>query len=172
MGQSADEIRLQIEQTRSQLTDTATAIQDHVRPRRVARRQLSGIGKRAVAIRESVMGSPFFDHGGSAGSRPGTFNHVGSEGSSARDAFSQAKATAASGVENLQHTPETIKRAAAGSPLAAGLVAMGAGMVVASLIPPSRHEHRAASALSDQLGLKDGVVEAGQHLRSAVQGSA
>ncbi|MEZ2387925.1 hypothetical protein AB6813_00005, partial [bacterium RCC_150] len=45
--------------------------------------------------------------------------------------------------------PRKVVRQAQGSPLAAGLVAFGAGMLLASLIPASEKEQQAATALKD-----------------------
>ncbi|MDA8392020.1 MAG: DUF3618 domain-containing protein [Actinomycetota bacterium] len=176
MGQSPDEIRMQIEETRSHLSGTAEAIQDRVQPRRIAQRRLSQVRTRATRVKESVMGSPGFGHkssgGGIGGVGSGLQDGAGAAMSTVGGTIGQVKSTAASGLESAQHAPDALKQAAAGSPLAAGLVALGAGMVIASLIPPSSQEQTAALAITDGIGLKDGVAEAAQNLRSAVQESA
>lgn len=50
----------------------------------------------------------------------------------------------------LQGTPQTVTTKAQGNPLAAGLIAFGAGMLAASLIPASEKEKEAASALKEK----------------------
>jgi hypothetical protein len=68
----------------------------------------------------------------------GTAQH---SASTAAGAVRDAAATAA---ERLQQTPQVIRQQARGNPLAAGLIAFGAGWLVSSLLPASRREQELA----------------------------
>jgi gas vesicle protein len=66
-----------------------------------------------------------------------------------------------------------IQRQTQGNPIAAGVVAFGLGLLVATLIPASEPERQAAEALQDTLEpLKDRALEAGQELKDQVQEAA
>ena len=63
----------------------------------------------------------------------------------------------------IQQTPETIKEQAAGNPIAAGLVAFGTGMLLASLLPKSQTEERVAQQARPELeGAMEQLKSAGQ----------
>jgi hypothetical protein len=67
--------------------------------------------------------------------------------STAAGAVRDAAATAA---ERLQQTPQVIRQQARGNPLAAGLIAFGAGWLISSLLPASRHEQELADQAKQQ----------------------
>ena len=69
--------------------------------------------------------------------------------------------------------PELIQHQTQGNPLAAGLIAFGAGFLVSTLIPPSEPERQAAGALQEKLEpVKERAIEAGQGLKEQVQQAA
>jgi len=49
----------------------------------------------------------------------------------------------------VSDAPNAVARKAQGSPIAAGLIAFGAGLLVSSLLPASRAEQQAAQAVKD-----------------------
>ena len=57
VGQSAEELRLQIAATREDLGTTVDAISDHVSPSRIVQRRKNRVASRWIAARESVMGT-------------------------------------------------------------------------------------------------------------------
>lgn len=60
-----------------------------------------------------------------------------------------------------------------GNPLAAGLIAFGAGALLGSLVPPSMAEQRAAAAVKDQAQpLTDNVTEAAKSVASELREQA
>jgi hypothetical protein len=76
-------------------------------------------------------------------------------------------------VEQVRDAPQAIQQQAQGNPLAAGLVAFGAGMVLATLFPPSEAEQRAASAVQERVEpLKEQAVEAGREMKDHLQEGA
>jgi len=73
--------------------------------------------------------------------------------------------------------PDAAKRAAQGSPLAVGLVAFGAGLVIASLLPETEAERRAAQKLQPTLedaasGAAEAAREVVEDVKPAVQEAA
>lgn len=76
----------------------------------------------------------------------------------------------ASVTDTAAQAPAAIARQTEGNPLAAGLIAFGAGWLVSSLIPASRPERQATAALKDKasdLGepLKDALSEAARDMK-------
>ena len=61
-----------------------------------------------------------------------------------------AASTAQHAAEAAQRAPHQARRKAEGNPLAAGLIALGAGWLLASLLPPSEAEKQAAAKVKDQ----------------------
>ena len=93
--------------------------------------------------------------------------------SGAHSVAEQASSAAGAVVQEARQAPEQVLQTTQGNPLAAGLVAFGLGMVVASLIPPSDPERRAATAVTERLEpLKDQALELGSEMKEAVQGAA
>ena len=133
MSENPDVIRADIEATRARLGTNVDAVADKVTPSHIVQRQSDKVKesvKDAVfGAKEKVMGAA--DHAagnvhsatGSAGS------HLGDAGSAIGDA------------------PTQVKAKTQGNPLAAGLIAFGAGLLVSSLIPASQKEREAAEAL-------------------------
>jgi gas vesicle protein len=52
-------------------------------------------------------------------------------------------------VDTVRSTPDTIRRRTTGNPLAAGLVAFGAGWLLSSLLPASEPEQQVATQVKD-----------------------
>lgn len=109
MSNDPDQIRAQIEATRSDLSSNVNALTESVKPGNVARRQVGKVGDTFSSLKEQVMGSD---------------NASGS----ATDAKPQLR------------TPSGTSAAAQktrGNPLAAGVIAFGAGLLLGSLLPTS-----------------------------------
>ena len=73
--------------------------------------------------------------------------------------------------------PEAIKRRTRGNPLAAGMIALGAGWLIGSLIPASRAEQDAASTVKDKAQpaveeAKSAAQEMGENLKPEAQEAA
>jgi gas vesicle protein len=122
MSNDPEQIRRDIERTRSGLSDNVNALGDKVNPGSIAKRQAGRVKGAAVSVKEAVLGSDADPVDGGA---------IGSVG----DAVSGA--------------PNAVVRKAQGSPIAAGLIAFGAGLLVSSLLPAGRSEQRAAESLKD-----------------------
>ena len=78
-------------------------------------------------------------------------NTSGNGAHSAADSLHQAGDTVSAKLTDAGHavsqTPDQVKAKTAGNPLAAGLIAFGAGLLVSSLIPASRTERETADQL-------------------------
>ena len=144
MGQSAEQLRQEIEYTRGGLGETLDAIGDRLSPARMVERRKNRMVNTWQSMRERVMGSAS-DAGSSVG---------------------QTMTDAAGGVaDTIKEAPETLRRQAQGSPLAAGAVAVGLGVVLASVFPATKQEQRAAGQLMDKAEpIKDELRQAGQEL--------
>ncbi|MEC5179200.1 DUF3618 domain-containing protein [Arthrobacter sp. CG_A4] len=133
MSENPDDIRAEIEATRARLGSNADAVADKVTPSHIVQRQTDKVKetvKDAVfGVKEKVMGAA--DHAaGNAHSATGSAGgHLSDAGSAIGDA------------------PTQVKTKTQGNPLAAGLIAFGAGLFVSSLIPASQKEREAADAL-------------------------
>jgi hypothetical protein len=91
----------------------------------------------------------------------------------ARGAVDQAGNVASSVADQARQAPEMIQRQTQGNPIAAGVVAFGIGLLVASVLPASEPERQAAEALQDKLEpLKERALEAGQEMKAEVQEAA
>lgn len=128
MGQSTEELTVEIAETRQSMTSNVDALQDKVSPAAIVERRKEAARGRARGLRDKVMGSAH-------GAGTSTSGAVGSTKDSVTD-------TAHSAVSGTQDRIQ-------GSPLAAGLVAFGAGVIVAALVPASDKEARVASQVVD-----------------------
>jgi gas vesicle protein len=155
MGKTAEELRWEIDQKRSDLTRDFDAIGDRVSPGRMVERQTEAVKSRFRSMKESVMGTAD-DLGGRAHDR--TIDVRGQVGGtahdvkdSAADLAHSAQSTVQSAAERVGDVPDLVKHQAEGNPLAAGLVAFGIGLLAASVLPESRRERRLARKVEPQL---------------------
>ena len=125
MSNDPEQIRRQIERTRSELSDNVNALGDKVNPGSIAKRQVSRVRGAATSVKDAVMGS-------------------------ASDAADTGQQRVAGTVgDAVSNAPTAVARKAQGSPIAAGLIAFGAGLLVSSLLPASRVEQQAAEKIKD-----------------------
>ena len=142
MGQSPEELKQEIESTRSDLGQTLDAIGDRVSPGRVLERRTNRVRQQVRGLRERVMGA-------------------------AQDTVDVGKDRLGSSVEAVRDVPDAVGQRAQGNPLVAGALAFGIGFLVASLAPRTEAESKVAATVTDEVEpLKDEIVEAG---RDAVQ---
>jgi gas vesicle protein len=165
-----DAIRREIEHTRAELAGDVDRLADRTSPKRVVRRNVDKIGSRFSNMKESVMGAPrsaassVQDTAGSA---------AGSVKDAAGSAASSVKDAAGTAADAVRDTPHKVARQTRGNPLAVGLIAFGAGLVAASLIPPSEAEKQAGRKLSEQSDeLLDKVREPFEEIKQDVTDSA
>jgi gas vesicle protein len=119
-----DAIERDIENTREDLSRNLDALADRVSPGKVVGRQVDSVKGRFSGAKDAVMGKAgdMSDASGSA---------VGSVGDTASSAAGK------------------VSDQAQGNPLAAGLIAFGAGWLVSSLLPASQAETKLAAQAVD-----------------------
>lgn len=130
-----EEIRADIERTRADLGHDVDALAEKVDPAKAAGRQTDKVKDRFSSIRESVMGA--VDHTSSSGQ------------DTAAQARDQASALASEAGHVAKQAPTQIRNRTRGNPLAAGLIALGAGWLLGSLLPASDAEKNAATTVKD-----------------------
>jgi hypothetical protein len=172
-----DAIRREIEHTRAELAGDVDRLADRTSPKRVVRRNVDKIGSRFSNIRESVMGAPRWA-GSSVQDAAGSVQDVaGSAAGSVKDAAGSAagsvKDAAGTAADAVRDTPHKVARQTRGNPLAVGLIAFGAGLVAASLIPPSEAEKQAGQKLTEHSDeLLDKVHEPFDEIKQDITDSA
>jgi len=149
MGETTEELRREIELTRSDLGETLDAIGDRVSPGRVIERRKNRMSNGMRSMVDRVMGKAHDVAGAS-------HDAVGGAVGSARD------------------LPDTVRSQTQGTPLIAGAVAFAVGFVVASAIPPSERETAAGGQLLEKAEpVKQELTHVGQeiaeHLKEPAQ---
>ena len=124
-----DALRAEIEHTRANLSQNVNALGEAVQPSNIARRQAGKVTGVATGIKDKVMGSA-----------ESTASSIGGRASGAGDSVSGSVSSAG----------QTARTQAQGNPMAAGLIALGAGWLLGSLLPASSREREAASAVKEQ----------------------
>ena len=148
MGQGTEELTREIQDTRDELAHDLDALQDKVSPSAIVERRKAAARDRLHGVRSRVMG---------------TATSVGSAGGNVGGQASNAASNVADAAEQRFE----------GSPLAAGLVAFGAGLVIASLVPATRQEAEVASRLVDAAEpMVDQARAVGQDIASAAAENA
>lgn len=163
MSTDPDEIRADIERTRSELSSDVDALTDKVSPGQVAHRQVDKLRSAATSVKDRVVGSV----------SDGT-DAAGSTASSLADKTSSLADKTSSLAGKTSSLPGAARDRAAGNPLAAGLIAFGAGLLAASLLPSTRREQQVAQSAKDQAGpvvdqVKGAAQEAAEHLKEPAQ---
>jgi gas vesicle protein len=131
--------------------DTLEAIGDRLSPERVVQRRKAALGQGFRRMREAVMGSPDYEEPMMARVRGQAQGAASSAGEAAKSAASGATEMARSAAERVQQAPAMVVEQARGNPLAAGLVAFGAGLLFASAFPKTGAEQQLVDTARPQL---------------------
>ena len=143
-----DVIRAQIAATRAGLSSDVNELGDKVSPGQIAKRQRDKVTGTVMGVKDHIMGS-------------------------AHDVKSSTGDAASSVGDTISDAPGKVARQTQGSPLAAGLIAFGTGLLLSALIPASRPEAQAAAALKDQAQpLVDQLTDAGKEAAGNLQAPA
>lgn len=184
MSTDPDQIRQDIGRTQSEMSgnvdaladrtgamaDRAGAMAEKYNPRKAAQRQAGRMRGAFQQARDKVMGSA-----SAVSQKTSEVSHKTSDTAAhARDRVSH---TASETKQAIGSVPDMARDRAQGSPLAAGLIAFGAGVLVASLMPASDAERRAGGRVKDLASqhseqLKQGLRGAGQQMREGMRGPA
>lgn len=145
MSNNPDEIRADIERTRHELSADVDALAEKASPARAVHRQGDRLRERMTTVKESIMGRPTDPYSSTAS--PGLGDRAQDL---AQDAAHQVQHRAEDAVHAVQQAPARVRSGTRGNPLAAGLIALGAGWLVGSLIPASRVEQETAERVKEQ----------------------
>ena len=121
---TAEDLRRQLDEQRAEIGDDLVAIGDRVSPKRNVERRTAAVKGKFSSARDAVMGA-----------KDSVTGSVSDTASSVGDAASGA-------ADQVRRGPEMAKQQAQGNPLAAGLVAFGGGVILASVLPSSRREQQ------------------------------
>ncbi|ROS26061.1 DUF3618 domain-containing protein [Cellulomonas sp. PhB150] len=152
MSTDPDQIRADIERTRSELSSDVDALSDKVSPSQAAHRQADKLKSAASGVKDRVIGS-------------------------VSDGTDSASSAASSLAGKTSALPGTARERARGNPLAAGLIAFGAGWLVASLLPSTRQEQDLATSAKDQAApfvedVKGAAQDVAANLKAPAQDAA
>lgn len=158
MAETTGELRRDLDEQRDDIARTVDEIQNRVSPGRVWTRQSHRMRHRFTDWKDRIMGNdqPYYSSGNRSGSSYGTEG----TGSGIGERISDAK-------ETVAVAPEALRRQTQGNPLAAGLIAFGAGLLVSSLIPETQRERKLAEGV--QPLVSDVVGEARQAATAVAQ---
>ncbi|ROQ37136.1 uncharacterized protein DUF3618 [Frondihabitans sp. PhB188] len=143
-SKTPDQIRAEIDATRSELGTNVDALADKVNPTQIAHRQADKVKSRFSGVRETVMGS-----------------------------VHDKKASAGTGADAVKDAGQQAADKVKGNPLAVGLVAFGAGWLISSLIPASDKEKDLAGQVKEKAApLVDQAKSAAQDVAQNLKGPA
>ncbi|MEV1006607.1 DUF3618 domain-containing protein [Streptomyces sp. NPDC049881] len=145
MATSSEQIKAEIEATRNRLGDDLDRLADRVSPRGMAQRG----GRRVLD--------------GASDLRDRAFGTAGTASAGAQEAGQTVR-------ERAEQAPGAAAERTRGNPLAAGLLAFGAGFLAAALMPPTQAERDATGRLADQANrhagpVRDAARESARHLK-------
>jgi gas vesicle protein len=175
MTADPDRIRRQIEHTQRVLSADVNALAEKVNPRRAVARRTDRARQTLTTVKDSIMGTAedaVSTVSGTATDAASTVtdttkNAVSTVSDAAQSAASTVSDTASSvmsatanrissmassATDAVSCAPQAVRRRAQGNPLAAGLIAFGAGWLAASLIKSSRYERQLLEQAQDRLG--------------------
>ena len=154
--QDPEQLRDEIARTRADMDRTLAQLEDRVSPTRIRERQAEKARGGMHRVRDAVMG---------AAPDPSQMR------SRAADMADSAGGSLDDAGGTMQQTPEKVEQATRGNPLAAGLIAFGAGALIGSLLPPSRAEEELAGQLRENFEepVKQQFQQAGQEMKGGLQ---
>jgi predicted transcriptional regulator len=145
-----DQIRRQIEGTRRDLSADVNALTEKVSPGRVVGRRVERARSAVTNLKDKIMGTAQDMTYTAGDTASGAAGRVSSTASSAASTVADTASSAASSVaDTVSSAPQTVRRQAQGNPLAAGLIAFGAGWLISSMLPSTRKEQELASQAKD-----------------------
>jgi len=153
---------MRIEEQRSVLGYHLDELGDKVSPRRMADRRKAAVRDRVSSIKDRVMGT-------------------------AHDGTERATELKDDAMEAARYAPQAARQQVEGNPLAAGLLAFAAGLVVAAVMPETEKERELARSVQPHLesaasemgaiaqdsaeALKPAAREAAEHVKQQAQQS-
>jgi hypothetical protein len=145
---SPEALRSQIDRQRDDLGRDLDALGDRLSPRRIVDRRKDAVANSVRSVREKVMGTA-----------------------------AETSAHLSSAADTLGEAPDMARRQVEGNPLAAGVLAFAAGLVVAALVPGTEPEQQMVAKIQPGMEQVAGEVgraaqESAEQVRPAVQEAA
>jgi|1185.fasta_scaffold191596_1 hypothetical protein len=152
MGQTTGQLKTELEHRRSDVSADLEALGDRVSPGRMADRRRAQMRQSMTRVKDRVMGPA---------------------AESAQTVREQASEIAGT----VSDAPDVARRQVSGNPVAAGVIAFAAGVLVASMLPESEPEQRLAERVEPKLAeavgeTREAAMEAAQHLKPAAEDAA
>lgn len=172
-----DRIRAEIDQNRRDLSRNIDTLGEQVQPSTMARRQGNKISESIHdgidSVKERIMGSDD-DYDGYYGDDRSRTDEMRDRAQGVAD---DARGYAHDAQRAVQNAPRQARRKTQGNPLAAGLIALGAGWLLGSLLPSSTVERRVATDLKDRAeplieDVKGAAQEMGENLKPQAEQAA
>ncbi|MFL6126368.1 DUF3618 domain-containing protein [Actinophytocola sp.] len=156
-----ERLRRDIERTQRSLSTDVDLLAEKVTPGRIVHRRVNRARHALTTVRDRVMGTAQSGASSAGDTMSAAGNRIGGAASSAASSVGDAASSAASSVAEgtqaaastvaraAQEAPQAIRRETQGNPLAAGLIAFGAGWLLSSLVPATKAEERLAEQAKD-----------------------
>lgn len=155
MVQQTDDLRRDMEMRRAAIRDSVDEIQNRVSPGHVAARGRFRARRRLYRWKDNIMGQVHETKGGMRDRAEGMGGRAGEMAGAVRQA------------------PSAVERYTRGNPLAVGLISVGAGALIASMLPETRQEKRMVERM--QPGMERAASEMGdmgREMAEEMKGSA
>ncbi|WP_405637897.1 DUF3618 domain-containing protein [Streptomyces sp. NBC_01178] len=163
MGTQPDELKSDVEDTRAHLARNVDRLADKVAPGKAARRKADAAQRRVTRVKERVMGT--------AGDT--TASGRQSVADTAEQAGDAVRHTADQVGRSVRRAPDRVTSRTQGSPVAAGVIAFGAGMLAAALLPTTDAEERVGARLREHSDeLLEPVKQTAQDVKEDMRGPA
>ena len=166
MGQTAEELRAQIEDQRAELSRDMQAIGDRVSPGRMVERRRAAVRRSWHDTTTRLMGSAE-----TAGHQLGGMGQqVGDAGSGMAET---ARNLAERAEDAVRSAPDMARQRTEGAPILAGALAFGVGALVAAMLPTSDKERELTQRYSGDLarvaeGAKEQLAEVARETKDHV----
>lgn len=167
MGQTPEQVRADIEQTRSELAADINAIDYKVNPKKVVSRKVESTRATISGLKYRIMGGAGSVKDSTTQTGSTVKDGIASGFGTAKDSTVQAgtavkdqvSSVASSTTALVSSAPQKAKQQTQGAPFLAGAVAVGFGYLLGSLIPASKVEVTQASTLKSKAQDASGPVK-------------
>jgi ElaB/YqjD/DUF883 family membrane-anchored ribosome-binding protein len=141
-----DRLRRDIERTQHNLSTDVDLLAEKVTPGKIVNRRVGRARQAMTNARDRVMGTTQ-----ESAMTVGEYaSSMSDKASSAADrAASKASSVAGDARQKVEEVPGAVRRGTEGNPIAAGLIAFGAGWLLATLAPATKQEQRLAGQATD-----------------------
>ncbi len=182
MAQEPDQLTEDIERRRREISRTVDQIEDRVSPSRALARRRDGLRRRFTDLRDQIVGNDDDEYPVYGRDRlndpydpyrfpPGAAATDDDE--SLGDRARQAGGRARDALDQAPDPRDAARRRTQGSPVAAGVLSFGVGLLIGGVLPSSRTEQRAVGRVQPELeSAAQEVAGAGQDVAGTLKEDA